>query len=123
MIRKGTNIHRLLEKWLKLWQEEKFGLLIQGNVHCGHSLHSTHHRLQDFKDCIVKLFSKLILEDIDQSAVCPVTEHAGEGVSDIDVMVATGQNYSISVRDAFSVKDVLLLRHVELHVPPVSALP
>ena len=63
------------------------------------------------------------MEGNDQSAVLLVTEHVGEGVLDTDVMVATGQNYSISVRDAFSVKDVLLLRHVELHVPPVSALP
>ena len=45
MIRKGNNIHCLLEKQLKLWQEEKFGLLIQGNVHCGHSFYSTYHRL------------------------------------------------------------------------------
>ena len=45
MIRKGNNIHCLLEKQLKLWQEEKFGLLIQGNMHCGQSFHSTHHRL------------------------------------------------------------------------------
>ena len=44
MIRKGNNIHHLLDKWLKLWQE-KFGLLIQENVHCGHAFHSTHHRL------------------------------------------------------------------------------
>ena len=29
MIRKGNTIHCLLEKQLKLWQEEKFGLLIQ----------------------------------------------------------------------------------------------
>ena len=36
MIRKGINIHRLLEKRLKMLQEEKFGLMIQGNVHCGH---------------------------------------------------------------------------------------
>ena len=45
MIRKGNNIYHLLEKWLKLWQGEKFDLLIQGNVHCDHSFHSTHHRL------------------------------------------------------------------------------
>ena len=44
MIRKGNNIHHLLEKRLKLWQE-KFGFLIQENVHCGHSFYSTHHRL------------------------------------------------------------------------------
>ena len=37
-------------------------------------------RLQDFKDCIIKLFSKLILESNDQSAVCLVTEHVGEGI-------------------------------------------
>ena len=43
MIRKGNNVHCLLEKRLKLLQEEKFGLLIQGSVHCGHSSHSTHH--------------------------------------------------------------------------------
>ena len=45
MIRKGNNIHHLLEKRLKLCQEEKSGLLIQGNMHCGHSFHSTYHRL------------------------------------------------------------------------------
>ena len=38
-----------------------------------------------------------------------------------NVMVATGKNYSISVRDAFPVRDALLLRHVELCVPPISA--
>ena len=38
-----------------------------------------------------------------------------------NVIVATGKNHSISVRDAFSVRDALLLRHVELHVPLICA--
>ena len=61
------------------------------------------------------------MEGNDQYAVCSVTEHVGKGVLGTDVMVATGQNYFISVRDAFSVRNALLLRHVELCVPPVSA--
>ena len=63
------------------------------------------------------------MEDNDHSTVCLVTEHVGEGFLETDVMIAAGKNYSISVRDAFSVRDVLLLRHLELRVPPISALP
>ena len=76
------------------------------------------------KTALLSYFLRLIiLEGNDQSAVCSVTEHVGEGVLDTDVMVAAGLNYSISVRDAFSERDALLLRHVELRVPPISALP
>ena len=72
---------------------------------------------KDSTDHIIKLFSKLILEDNVLAAVHLVTEQAGGGVLHPDAMVLTGQNPSISVRDA------LLLKHPELLVPPVSTLP
>ena len=55
MISKGNNNYRLLQRRFLLWQEEKFDLLIQRTVQCDHSVHSTYHRTQDSKDCIVKL--------------------------------------------------------------------
>ena len=64
MIKKGNDIHHLLEKWVKLWQEEKFDFLIQEAVRCYHSVRFTKHKLQDHADHIVKLFSKLMLEVI-----------------------------------------------------------
>ena len=48
MIRKGNDICHSLEKRLKLWQGEKFDLLIQEAVLCDHSAHFTHHRSQGF---------------------------------------------------------------------------
>ena len=63
MIKKGTcDICHLLEKHLQLWWEDKFHLLLQETIRCDHSVRSTHCRSQNFEDCVVRLFSKLMLE-------------------------------------------------------------
>ena len=60
MIKRGIKIHCLLEKWLKLWQEKRFDLLIQGTVQYNYSVYSTNRRSHDSKDYILKLLYKFI---------------------------------------------------------------
>ena len=67
--------------------------------------------MQDCTDRIVKLFSKLMLEDNVHAVVHLVTERASRGLLDPDTVVSTEQNHSIAVKDP------------EPCVPPVSALP
>ena len=57
------------------------------------------------------------------TAVYQVTEGICRGVLGTNGKVATGQNNSISVRDAFLMWDALLPKHLELCVPSVCALP
>ena len=114
MTSKGNDNSCLLEKWLQLWQE-KFDLLIQGTVQCNHFVYPTHHRSQDSKDRIdkIRVFSKLKLEVNVHAAVHQVTECVSRGVLGTKDKATTGQNNSISVRDAFSVWDALLPKHLE----------
>ena len=120
IIKKGNeihNIHGLLEKQLSCGWKRSLSFGFRGCARCDHSVCSTHHRLQDSRDHIVKLLSKLMLENNVNTPVCLITKLAGEGVLDPDTMVTTEQNYSIYVRDA------LLHKYPEACVPPVSALP
>ena len=90
-------------------------------MQCDHPVHSTHHRSQDSKDRIVKLwvFSKLMLVGNVCAVVHQVTEYVCRGVLNTNGKVAVGQSNSISVRDAFSVWDTLLSKHLEPCIPPV----
>ena len=80
-------------------------LLIQMAMPCDHSVHYTCHRLQDSRDCIIKIFYKVMLKAKLHAAVCLVTEHVDRSVLDSLAMVTTGQD------DSISVKDTLLLKH------------
>ena len=117
MIKKGSDIRRLLEKHLTLWQEDKFDLLVQEATQCDHLVHFIYPRSKNFEDHVIRVFSKLMLEGNVRAAVHLVTEHAGGGVLDPDAIIPYGQNGSIFVRDA------LLRKHPEPCVPPTSVLP
>ena len=62
-------------------------LLIQVAMQCDHSIHYTHHRLQDSRIRVVKIFYKLMLKGKLHAAVCLVTEHVDGSVLDPDAMV------------------------------------
>ena len=117
MIKKGSDICRLLEKHLNLWQEDKFDLLVKEATQCDHSVHFNHPRSKNSEDHVIRIFSKLMLEGNVGASVHLVTKRAGGGVLDSDATIPSGLNSSIFVRDA------LLRKHPEPCVPPDSVLP
>ena len=59
MVRKGTDIHRLLCRHLKEWKEEKFESLVCDTERCAQQL--TRPRKKDDKDHTVAVFTRLML--------------------------------------------------------------
>ena len=117
MIKKGSDLHHLLEKCLNLWQEDKFDLLIQEATQSDYFFVSIILDLRPSEDHLSRVFSKLLLEGNVRAAIHLVTELAGGGVSDPDATILSGQNSFIFVRDA------LLCKHPKPCVPPVFVLP
>ena len=90
---------------------------------CNHSIIPTHHRSQDSKDHIdkIQVFSKLMLEVNVHTAFHQVTECVCRGILGTKGKDTTGQNNSISVRDAFFGWEALLPKHLEPCVPLICA--
>ena len=72
LIRKGTDIHRLLECHMAMWQNRQFDALLQEAAHCDFSLlHNPHHlTCDDSQNHLIRVFTRSML----QGNVCWITE-------------------------------------------------
>ena len=103
MVRKGTDIRRLLCRRLKGWKEEKFESLVCDAEHCARQF--TRPRKKDDKYHTVAVFTRLMLRGQVRSAVRFITDRvSGGGVLSID---------SPSNVPGMSVFDVLRQKHPE----------
>ena len=90
MVKKGTDVRRLLEKRISLWKEEKFDLLLQEAACCNQALRRSQHS-PIYKDATVHVFTKLILRGKVKAAVRWATERShGIVLSPDDVVDGSG---------------------------------
>ena len=73
MVRKGADIHRLLERRIELWRQNNFDLLVQEAERCDKALCRTRHSAVD-EDSIIRVFTRLMLRGKVKSAVRWATE-------------------------------------------------
>ena len=100
MVRKGADIHRLLQKRIELWQQGHFDLLVQQAECCDQAPRRTHHSVVD-KDSIIRVFTRLMLHDKVKAAVCWATERTR----------GTVLSLSDTVDDNATVMDILHQKH------------
>ena len=81
-MRKGCDIHHLLERRMNLWHDEQYDVLIQEAIRCDRSLHNSHRRplSGNSQEHLIKMFTRLMLEGNVHAAVRWMTERSGGGV-------------------------------------------
>ena len=117
-VRKGCDICRLLERRMKLWHDEQYDVLLQEAVCCDQSLRYSHQSpsSKDFKEHLVKVFTRLMLEGNVRAAVRWLTERSGSPVlKPSDSVTINGST--------MTVLDVLGLKHPDPCAPPDWVLP
>ena len=64
LVCKGCDICRLLERCMKLWQDEQYDVLLQEAAHCDQSLRNSHQRpsSRDSKEHLIEVFTRFKLE-------------------------------------------------------------
>ena len=82
LVRKGCDIRRLLERCMKLWRDGQFDALLQEAIRCDQSLRNSHERpsVKDSQKHLIKVFTRLMLEENVRAAVRWLTERSGGGV-------------------------------------------
>ena len=111
MIRRGTDIHRLLARCLQHWKEHCFEDLVNETERCAWQLPRS--RFKDEKDRCVKVFTHLMLRGQVRSAVRFITDRVhGGGV--LSLYASTGV-------PGHSVLDILHKKHPEPGVIDESA--
>ena len=111
MVRRGTDIHRLLARRLQHWKEHCFEDLVNETERCTRQLPRS--RFKDEKDWCVKVFTHLMFRGQVRSAVRFITDRVhGGGVLSLDA--------STSV-PGHSVLDILREKHPEPGVIAESA--
>ena len=114
---KGSDICRLLNRWLSMWKDGSFGVLLQEAERCDKAFRNSYSsNTTHTTDHLVKVFTKLMLQGNIRAAVRWITERArGGGLRASDT---THVNHTV-----MSVIDALKLKHPESQIPPESALP
>ena len=67
---------------MKLRCDQQFNFLLQEVVQCDQSLHNFRHHpsFKDYEEHLIKVFTRLMLEDNVYATVCWSTEHSGGGL-------------------------------------------
>ena len=122
LIRKGTDIRRLLERHMAMWQNRQFDALLQEAARCDLSLrNSCHLKSDDSQDHLTRVFTRLMLQGNVCAAVHWITERSGGGV--LAPSVLTEIFHTDGTKSLMSVFDVLCSKHPEPRLPKDCAIP
>ena len=77
MVHKGTDIHRLINRYLQQWKDDIFDELVTDTERCARQLPRSKFRIE--KNHCVKVFTRLMLQGQVRSAVCFITNQVNSG--------------------------------------------
>jgi len=110
LVRKGSGIHRLLERRMAMWQNGQFDALLQEATRCDLSLRNSRRPTSDdSQDHLIRVFTKLMLQGNVCAAVRWITELKPSDLT--EVSHPNGKKSSITVFD------VLRAKHPEPRIP------
>ena len=116
MVKKGSDVRRLLNRRMSLWKDEKFDILIQEAERCDRALPKVTKHTNE-KEHIVKVFTRLMLLGKVKAAVRWVTNRVkGEVLKPSDVIAGNED------RNGLTVMDVLRSKHPNSCVPTKNTL-
>ena len=112
LIRKGTDIHHLLECRMAMWQNRQFDALLQEAARCDHSLRNSRHLKSDNSQVrLTRVFTRLILQGNVHAAVRWITERSGGVV--LVPSALTEIFHPDGTKSSMSVFDALCSKHLE----------
>ena len=119
MIRKATDIRRVLDRRLKMWRNGEVDLLLQEAIRCDKQLKNTQKPDIDDKH-IVKVFTRLMLQGKVRAAVRWLSERGRGKVLHPSELVEVKDKHGKVLQS--SVWDVLCQKHPDPKIPLKSAL-
>ena len=122
LIWKGTDIRRLLERRMAMWQNRQFDALLQETARCDLSLrNSCHLKSDDSQDHLTRVFTRLMLQGNVRAAIHWITERSGGGV--LAPSALTEIFHPDGTKSSMSVFDALRYKHPEPRIPKDCAIP
>ena len=113
-VKNSADIRRLLERWITLWQQHNFDLLLLKVERCNKTFQQTRNRVPN-QDAVVQVFSWLVLQGKLKAAICWATERA-RGI------VLSPCDRVSGCTDGSTVLDVLHQKHLDPNTPVKATL-
>ena len=124
LVRRGCDIHRLLERRMNLWRDEQYDVLIQEAIRCDRSFCNSHRRplSGNSQEHLIKVFTRLMLEGNVRAVVRWLMERSGGGVLKPSDSTTIGGT-SITVLETLGLKNPDPCASPDLILPAMDNLP
>ena len=119
MIKKVSDVKRLLDRRLSMWSEDKFDLLVQEAKRCDRSLYKA-TRVSHKEDHVIKIFTRLMLQGKIKSAMSWLADKfKGTVLKPTDRVTVKSDNHELK---SVTVIDALKMKHPDPKPPHSSTL-